>query len=687
MDRNTAKERIKQQISCTEFLQRARKGGYICPFCGSGTHKNGTGALKLYTDTNTWKCYACGKNGDVIDLYTKITGADYNTALQELAARIGIDIDGKRTDAPQTPKKRATDGENTSTNDIIPLTAKTQQNEKESKTDYTDYYNECKKRLHAPEAQEYLQKRGISTATAQAFDIGFDPTADPANVPGAMGDKFKPYPAPRIIIPSNSYCYLGRRVDNGQKLKKVISKGSDHAIFNERALYNADETEVFITEGEFDALSVLEMGKAATALNSANNTDKLIKALQERPTDKTLILCIDNDSAGQTAQKKLASACKRLNITYITADISNGHKDPNEALTADPALFLTALNKAQAAARRAQAAKQKPDNTALYIDTAMQADIARQKAHKITTCFENLNEKAGGIYSGLYIIAANTSIGKTTFTLQLADGIAASGTDVLYFSLEQSKLELVSKSLARYAATLSPNREEAPTSLQIRRGEWRNIRAAETIKKYKNDIGDRINIIEGNFNCDVEYIKNETRSFANRNKCRPVVIVDYFQILQATADKRQTLRESIDYNATELKRLSRELDITIILISSVNRNSYYNHFTAAALKESGGIEYTADCIWGLQLETMQNQEFTSSTNGQDKRDQAYKEAIAETPRQIQLICVKNRYGISNFDCSFEYYPANDLFISKTELCAAATDQSEEWKTAESNFKI
>ena len=63
------------------------------------------------------------------------------------------------------------------------------------------------------------------------LDIGFDPTADPANVPGAMGDKFKPYPAPRIIIPSNSYCYLGRRVDNRQKLKKVISKGSDHAIF------------------------------------------------------------------------------------------------------------------------------------------------------------------------------------------------------------------------------------------------------------------------------------------------------------------------------------------------------------------------------------------------------------------------------------------------------------------------
>lgn len=659
MNREEAREQIKGQIKCENFLNTAKNGGYICPFCGSGTGEHATGAMTVYKETNTFTCFACNKSGDIIDLYREITGTDYNTALQELTALTGSKIDENRPQTPQTPQKPPTNAENAASNEIILQGIKMQENENKSKTDYTVYFDECKKQLQrSTAAQDYLRNRGISQETFNKYNIGFDNNEQ------------------RVIIPANKNFYVARTINNNERIRYKNPKGAAAALFNINCINEPEAQEVFVVEGAFDALSVIEMGKIAIALNSTSNVNKLIEVLKKAPTDKTIILSLDNDSAGQKKQHELIKELEKLNIVYITADLCSGCKDANEALTTNPALFLRALNKATAAAQEAQAAALKPNNTALYIDKFMQRDIERQKANKLKTCFDNLNKKAGGIYSGLYIIAANTSIGKTTFTLQLADGIAASGKDVLYFSLEQSKLELVSKSLARYAAALSLNREEAPTSLQIRRGEWKNISAAETIQKYKNDIGDRINIIEGNFNCDVEYIKNETRNFVNRNKCRPVVIVDYFQILQATADKRQTLRESIDYNATELKRLSRELDITIILISSVNRNSYYNHFTAAALKESGGIEYTADCIWGLQLETMQNQEFTSSTNGQDKRDQAYKEAIAETPRQIQLICVKNRYGISNFDCSFEYYPAHDLFCAKKELCGAANGWEE-----------
>ena len=52
-----------------------------------------------------------------------------------------------------------------------------------------------------------------------------------------------------------------------------------------------------------------------------------------------------------------------------------------------------------------------------------------------------------GLYPGLYTIGAVSSLGKTSFALQIADQIAEAGEDVLFFSLEQSRLELVSKSL------------------------------------------------------------------------------------------------------------------------------------------------------------------------------------------------------------------------------------------------
>lgn len=68
----------------------------------------------------------------------------------------------------------------------------------------------------------------------------------------------------------------------------------------------------------------------------------------------------------------------------------------------------------------------------------------------ISTGFKNLdNILGGGLYAGLYIIGAVSSLGKTTFSLQIADQIATSGTDVLIFSLEMATNELIAKSVSR----------------------------------------------------------------------------------------------------------------------------------------------------------------------------------------------------------------------------------------------
>ena len=96
------------------------------------------------------------------------------------------------------------------------------------------------------------------------------------------------------------------------------------------------------------------MGKAATAVNSANNTEKLINALQESPTDKTLILCLDKDSAGQKAQKELANACKRLNITYITAGYKQRTQRPQRSINSRPGFISYGIK--QGASRRPERA-------------------------------------------------------------------------------------------------------------------------------------------------------------------------------------------------------------------------------------------------------------------------------------------------------------------------------------------
>ena len=51
-------------------VTQQRKGKqYNCPFCGSGTGKNGTPALSTYEDDTKWKCQSCGVGGDIINLF------------------------------------------------------------------------------------------------------------------------------------------------------------------------------------------------------------------------------------------------------------------------------------------------------------------------------------------------------------------------------------------------------------------------------------------------------------------------------------------------------------------------------------------------------------------------------------------------------------------------------------------
>ena len=120
-------------------------------------------------------------------------------------------------------------------------------------------------------------------------------------------------------------------------------------------------------------------------------------------------------------------------------------------------------------------------------------------------------------------------------------------------------------------------------------------------------------------------------------------------------------KETVDSTVTELKRISREHDLTVFVISSVNRANYLAPIDFEALKESGGIEYTADVIWGLQLQCLNDDLFSNPNTKIKEKRQKIREEKAANPRKIELLCLKNRYGIANFSCGFNYYPALDLY--------------------------
>ena len=117
------------------------------------------------------------------------------------------------------------------------------------------------------------------------------------------------------------------------------------SIFHERALFEACCAPVFVTEGAFDALSILEVGAEAAALNSAANQKRLLAMLQKQPVRAPLLLCLDNDEARWEATVKLAGAlsARRISFRDVCTDVCGSFKDPNAALCAGRSRFSDAI--------------------------------------------------------------------------------------------------------------------------------------------------------------------------------------------------------------------------------------------------------------------------------------------------------------------------------------------------------
>lgn len=298
-------------------------------------------------------------------------------------------------------------------------------------------------------------------------------------------------------------------------------------------------------------------------------------------------------------------------------------------------------------------------NMATYYDKQFASDVQDfRKSGKLQSGYANL-DTITNLYPGLYVIGAISSLGKTTFIHQMGEQIAESGNHVLFFSLEQSTLELASKSIARSIA--KEDATDGLSSLQIRRSDLSDSRILSAIDRCKV-YSDKITIIECSFRATIDDIANTVHAYVDHYKVKPIVIIDYLQVIQPNQENRMTTKDTVDYHVKRLKELQTEYQLTMIVISSLNRQNYMTAIDFESFKESGGIEYTADVIWGLQLQCIHEKLFSSQNKINEKR-QRIKEAKREIPRKIELVCLKNRFGISSYTCQFDYYPNFDLFKS------------------------
>lgn len=644
MDRGQAIDRIRQQKPL--FLQAAKKKGYVCPKCGNGTGKDGDGILLDPKDKarTHYKCFVCGLYADVIELFgiaNNLTG--FMEQLSGVGAYYGIEAE----EMYQNPVKSERD-ERIHTNTY---THKPQH-------DYTAFFDEAHKHL---KETDYWQKRMISEEIAERFTLGYAAEWRHPEV-----SQYVPL-SPRLIIPTSSGSYIARdtRAELTEEQERYCkSKVGTVHIFNGEALQTATKP-IFLTEGEIDALCIMSAGGEAVALGGANNAKgfiSLLEGMRPQKPAQPIVIALDNDAAGERAAQEVEEGLKRLDIPHYRHNPYGDSKDAGEAILKDRAALISAMGRAYAMADEAAQAEREAylkTSIAYYLQSFIDGISDSVNTPCVSTGFSTLDAVLdGGLYEGLYVIGAISSLGKTTLITQIADQIAQAGTDVLIFSLEMARNELIAKSISRHTLIKAFDDKTAINNAKTSRGITTGKRYVNYSKTEQELIRSSINaysayagniyISEGVGDIGAVQIREAVERHISFTGKKPVVIVDYLQIL-APYNERYSDKQNNDKAMLELKRTSRDNKIPLIAISSFNRENYKEEVNMTAFKETGSIEYSSDVLIGLQLKGAGSKTFDATA--EKKKD----------PRSIELVILKNRNGRVGDRLPFQYYPLFNFF--------------------------
>lgn len=333
-----------------------------------------------------------------------------------------------------------------------------------------------------------------------------------------------------------------------------------------------------------------------------------------------------------------------------------------------------------------------------YIEK-FKADIEQAKRHKAVSTGYPILDKCldGGFYSGLYALGGGTGTGKTTLMLNIADHIARKDHHVLVIALEMSREELFAKMISNISYSLcekynlNANTYSQKTRDIFKGGkpdeskEDRYIRE-QSINDFAVNVANNIFIKESVGNLTVEQIRSEVEEHIRHTGKTPVLIVDYLQIL-GHSDKylRTNDKAKTDSNVVALKQLSRDFNLPVFLISSLNRESYKDitqEVNLTSFKESGSIEYSCDVVLGLQLSVVTDIAIArgNGDKSEEKRlESTVRDEIRAIPKRMDIKILKNRHGENNGIVRYCYYPNFNHF---GEIQKVRNEKTEEQKRAE-----
>lgn len=521
-------------------------------------------------------------------------------------------------------------------------------------------------------AEKWLHQLGVSYETATAHRLGVLPSwTDPAHN-DAVSEPAMLLPTGEHVITSADGTavsvndgYVAYGLQTGRRCA-VSPRSKRIYLFGEPNL-EMEGARVFVTKSELDALTIMARGLKAVAAFGERGGEWLVKKLSERRRKlgrdyhPVLLLAFGNNEPEHRESLWMQSQLRQAEIACYAApqllEDADGKIYPSVAAMAQDPVGQQVLTD------NAWRISSHPADRAHAFNRYRQEQSQRSV---MSTGFAPLDDLlGGGLHEGLHILGAVSSLGKTTFALQVADYLAVTGHPVIYYTLEMTWQQMHAKTLSRlsfinnitensYDPDVRPQgaltSQEALLSDAVLNGAHRQgLRDAQ--KRYDRWI-ENVEFhdasIEGR--PTVKQIQNDVDHFIKSRGEIPAVFIDYLQIM--AVEDRYDEKKAAKSNVMALRTMSMAYHTPILLISSLNRASYSSPVTQSAFKESGDIEYSADVLMGMQYHGVGEEGFS------------FEEAKSRRLRDVDLVILKNRGGFDG-KVRFSYDAAYNCYVPKT----------------------
>lgn len=320
------------------LTQRGKNYVCVCPF-----HDDHSPSMSVSSEKQIYKCFSCGATGNVFTFVSEYENVSFIEAVAIVANKCGMDV--TLSDYQSNVPERFVEE-----HEIMELSQK--------------FYVNNLRTQFGVDALNYLKERGIDDEIIKEFGIGLsldnsdsllnlltkkgysidllNELALVNNVNGKNYDMF----SRRITFPlwdkDGKIVGFSARIYRGEKDVSKYMNSKENKIFKKgETLYNYHkakddakrEKAIIVVEGFMDAIRIAASGlKNVVALQGTAMTKDQITLLKKLRVK--VILCLDNDNAGQLATLNNGEELVKNDIETYVIRLS-GKKDPDEYILAN----------------------------------------------------------------------------------------------------------------------------------------------------------------------------------------------------------------------------------------------------------------------------------------------------------------------------------------------------------------